>query len=248
MTRRKWGMLALAVAALVIVGIVVAVALAGGTQPVASRTPTPAAEVGPRPLTTAEAERLAVARFLAYQDGSREFRTEVTTSGTTLSLHGRVDYRATAGIAATDAEGEPAVITWNERTLIGWEEAGNGEDIPAQAPVEPGAARAIDPRAGTIDSVLLLLLGLGADRPDNAQLLRQSDAAWLRAEDLDGTHVDVFTGPSDAGSGADGGTTRFWVDDRGALRRFEADLPAGTVVIDLLLESYTPVPVDPQFG
>lgn len=250
MTRRRWWLLALATAALLIAGVWIVVSAVGARPPTLASGPSssPAASSGPRALTTAEAERLAVARFLAYQDGSREFRTDITTEGAVVSLHGRVDYRSGVGIAAAATGAESAVISWNATTFVGWDAIGDGESIPAQAPLEQGGARALDPEAATLDTVLLLLLGLGADRPDNAQLLQQSDAAWLRSDDIDGTGVDVFSGPSDAGSSQRGANTRFWVDDRGALLRFEADLPAGTAVIDLISEDYAGVAPVPQFG
>lgn len=248
MTRTRWALVLVAVLLLLVgAGVAVAVLRDDGRAADAA-SPSAVATTGPRALTTEEAERLAVARFLAYQDGSREFRTQVSTGGTALSLHGRVDYRAGLGIAAVATGAESAVVAWNTSTFIGWDATGDGESVPTQAPVEPGGSRPLDPRSASVDTVLLLLLGLGADRPDNAQLLQQSDAAWMRSDQIGGISVDVFSGPTDAGSAGQAGTTRFWIDRSGALLRFEADLPAGTVAIDLIQEKYVAVPGSPQFG
>lgn len=250
MTRRSGWIVAVGVLLLALAAVGALLALGQGSPagaPASGPPSSAAAATGPHALTTEEAERLAVARFLAYQDGSREFRTAVSSNDVTVTLHGRVDYRAKLGIAAVATGAESAVITWNGSTFVGWDQAGDGDAVPPVLPAEPGGARPLDPTASAVDTVLALLLGLGIDRPDNAQLLQQSDAAWLRVDDVAGTPVDVFSGPSPAGSEGLGGSTRFWVDSRGQLLRFEADLPSGTVMIDLLREEYSALPASPQF-
>jgi hypothetical protein len=242
-------MLALAAAALAIAAVVIGLLLLAGQRVDSPPGSTPSASAAaPRPLTTEEAERLAVARFLAYQDGSRVFHSEVVADGTAVSLDGRVDYRSGVGIAVAGSGEESAVLTWNGTTLVGWPSSAAAAEIPAQAPPEPGGARPLDPSSSAVDTVLLLVRGLGADRPENAQLLQQSDAEWLRSDDLDGVRVDVIAGPSDADTGEHGGNTRYWIDERGALLRFEADLPAGTVVVDLDPEDHVAVQASPQLG
>ncbi|MFJ4223663.1 hypothetical protein [Microbacterium sp. NPDC089695] len=247
MIRRRWMPIAALGAIALIAGAVTASVLVSaptGQEPAAS---TPA---GPRGLTTEEAERLAVARFLAYQDGSRTFHTEVAAGGVAVELTGRADYRAGIGLATATSGGERAVITWNATTLVGWtgQDTSTADGIPTTAPSEPGAARPLDPAASNVDTVLVLILALGVDRPENAQLLRQSDAAWLRADEVDGVRVDVFAGPSDADTGDGAGTIRYWVDDRGAVHRIEADLPSGPIVIDIGVEDHVPIIGSPQLG
>lgn len=81
-----------------------------------------------------------------------------------------------------------------------------------------------DWRTGPFDQgpspALAVVFSLGADRPENAQLLRQSDARYLGDAELDGETLSVFRLPS-----ADGSTvasTRMWLDADGRLRRLDA--------------------------
>ncbi|WP_144875109.1 hypothetical protein [Microbacterium sp. 1.5R] len=245
MTTRRW--IALGVAVVVVVALATWAFLAlkpsGGQPP----TPSPTAPAA-RSLTGEEAERLAVARFLAYQDGSREFTVEVPSAEGSIGVHGRVDYRGEVGIAAAVLAGENAVISWDADTLVGWVGEGDGTTVPADPPDLPGVARPLDPAVSTLDAALKLLSSLGLDRPDNAQLLQTSDAQWLRGDDVDGVAVDVFAGPSDPDTGVGAGTTRLWVDGDGILRRFEADLPSGTITLDFDQEAYATVPRAPELG
>lgn len=69
-------------------------------------------------------------------------------------------------------------------------------------------------------AALAVIFSLGADRPENAQLLRQSDATYLGTAELDGEQLQVFRLPSVDGAG--GATTRMWLDEDGRLRRLDA--------------------------
>lgn len=245
MTTRRW--VALGLVAAVLLGIGAWALVAPRPFDVPSPTASPAVE-GPRALTAEEAERLAAARFLAYRDGSRGFAVDVSTADGPVALHGRVDYRTGVGIAAAALDGGAAILAWDGDTVVGWVGEGDGVTVPDAPPAAPGASRPLDPSASTVDAVLVLLASLGADRPDNAQLLQTSDAQWLRADDVDGVPVDVFAGPSESASGEGAGTTRFWVDEAGALLRFEADLPSGTVSMLLQPEQFVAVPRAPELG
>lgn len=243
MTGRRWIAVGVVAVILSAIGIGILATHRGGDAP--SPAASPRVE-GHRGLTTEEAERLSVARFLAYRDGSRRFEVDVDTADGTVELRGRVDYRTGVGIATAALAGGTAVVTWDADAVVGWVGAGDGTTVPDAPPPSPGAARPLDPSASTVDAVLVLLASLGADRPENAQLLASSDARRLRADEVDGTPVDVFAGPSDPDTGEGAGTTRFWVDESGTLLRFEADLPAGTVSILLRAEQYVAVPRAPD--
>lgn len=245
MTTRRWIAIGAVLAVLLAIGVWALIALRPADAP--APTASPAGE-GPRALTTEEAERLAVARFLAYRDGSREFEVDVSTADGPVALHGRVDYRSGVGITAAALDDGTAIVTWDADTFVGWVGEGDGTTVPDAPTAVPGTARPLDPSASTVDAVLVLVKNLGADRPENAQLLQTSDAQWLRADDVDGAPVDVFAGPSDAASGEGAGTTRFWIDESGALLRFEADLPSGTVSVLLHPEQYLAVPRAPELG
>lgn len=67
--------------------------------------------------------------------------------------------------------------------------------------------------------LLGVVFGLGSDRPENAQLLRQSDARYLGAADDEGRTLQVFRVPGIDGERA---RTRLWIDEEGALRRLDA--------------------------
>ncbi|MEU7023058.1 hypothetical protein ABZ990_20685 [Streptomyces sp. NPDC046203] len=85
--------------------------------------------------------------------------------------------------------------------------------------------------ADPLDSGLQLLIGLGADRPDNPLLLAQSGARRLAREDIDGRPYDRFSGPRaqgttpGAGAGAGRSPLTYWVDEDGGLRRVSMQMP-----------------------
>lgn len=71
---------------------------------------------------------------------------------------------------------------------------------------------------------LPIVFSLSTDRPENASLLRQSDARFLGSED----ELDVFRLPTDAGDGS--GTARFWLDGSRIAR---LDTTTQTLTIDI---------------
>ncbi|MFI0814921.1 hypothetical protein ACH4TX_05645 [Streptomyces sp. NPDC021098] len=111
-----------------------------------------------------------------------------------------------------------------------------GGVLPAHPPRHGWARRALTTRASTIDTTLLLLLNLAADRPDNARLLLRSGARRLGREKVAGVPVTVFAGPSATKPQATApkaarlapGRTRYWIAADGRLRRFSARLAGGT--------------------
>jgi hypothetical protein len=69
-------------------------------------------------------------------------------------------------------------------------------------------------------AALAVIFSLGADRPENAQLLRQSDARYLGDEEVGGETLSVFRLPSV--DGVSSARTRMWLDADGRLRRLDA--------------------------
>jgi hypothetical protein len=176
----------------------------------------------PHPLTEQQAELLAVARFTNYDHGVVAFRSRVPSAAGTLELTGRVDYARGVGYGTlrTDARhdyGSTGLLQWNRKGLAFLADATQAADPP---PTGQWRLRPLQASGGDLDTALALLLGFGNDRPDNAQLLRQSDARWLRQDTVDGTAVDVFEGPR-GGSGKSP-KLRYWVAGSGDLRRVEA--------------------------
>ena len=234
--------------------LIVVLAVAGGTVWTLAFTRhqsvPAAAATAARPLTEDEADRLAVTRFRNYQVTGVSFSTTVPSPQGPLPIEGYVDFRRHLGYAATEltAAGttQTGVLQWNLSTALTWLGAGNGTSPPATVPTGNGSPRTLSASNSSLDTVLLLLLNLGSDRPDNAQLLRQSDARWLRSDTVRGTTVDVFQGPSSSSTGGagattaptssaatSGGNTDYYVDANGKLLRFVAELASGSVSIEL---------------
>lgn len=221
MTRRPASRRGAAVLALVLaLGIPATLTACAPTAEVAEVAETP------RPLSGTEAERLAAVRFRNFDAGTRPIDVRIPgTEAGELRLTGWFDYETKAGYAAASTdEGSAGLVWWNESTIAVREAP--VEEAPLPLPADGWESGPLDPSSTSMAAVLALLGGLGSDRPENPQLLLQSDAAWLRADEVAGTEVDVFAGPSDAGADATDvdERPRFWVDERGVLLRFEARL------------------------
>lgn len=74
-------------------------------------------------------------------------------------------------------------------------------------------------RAAAPTPLLDVVFGLGSDRPENAQLLRQSDARYLGTAEDGSRELHVYRAPS---AGTEQARTRLWVDEDGSLRRLDA--------------------------
>lgn len=227
----------------VVVGLVAVLGMVAAL-PAGCTTPPPEPGVAaPRPLTEREADRLAIARFGNYRAGGLHFTATVTNASGPLSLAGDLDTRAHVGYAAAEfteaGRRTVAVLRWTPGSVSSWLDAGDGRTPPSAPPTGPPRPRTLRPAASTLDAVLRLLIALSSDRPENAVLLRQSDARWLRQERLGGTVADVLQGPS-AGSG--GSELRYWVTPDARLLRVEADFAAARAVIDLDPAGFVPIP------
>jgi len=200
-------------AGLLLAGLATAVLLAG-----CSAAPEPHA------LTEEQADLLAVVRFTTYTGGVTGFHGTVASPAGTLVLTGRVDYARSVGYGFLRTEpdagyGSSGPVEWTPRALVF---LAGGPDAAAP-PGGQWQLRPLQPAGSELDAALALLLGLASDRPDNAQLLRQSDARWLRTDTVGGEPADVFEGPRAPGAGAGGrGRLRYWVDGAARLRRVEA--------------------------
>ncbi|MFC5721025.1 hypothetical protein ACFP1Z_12690 [Streptomyces gamaensis] len=212
---------------------------------------------GPRPLTVDEAELLSTVRFLNHQRTRSIVRATIPAAGRTLKLDGRVDWSAHSGYAQVH------VPDRQENTLVRWDlgtastRPAERAELPDPPPPSGWQQRPLDPRTDPVDAVLLLVLGLSADRPENAQLLRQGGASRLGEENIDGTPVTVFSGPrppDSTGSAQDAAPserrTRYWVDADGRLCRFAALVTGGKwATVDFPQGDAAPVPtVNPPEG
>jgi hypothetical protein len=95
----------------------------------------------------------------------------------------------------------------------------------------------------SLDSALAIALGLGSDRPDNAELLPQNGAARIGQDTVRGHRVDVMTGPSARAEPGTTGNVRYWIGSDGTMYRVQAGVASEPrpVVIDFDTQAYVPV-------
>lgn len=204
-----------------------------------------------RPLTAAEATALATIRFNDYQRGVIPVKVAVRVNGDDVILAGDVDmqkHRGYATFQSSGAESSSGLIQWTLRAAA---VLPNGADALMDPPPEQGwTSRPLDPSTSRLDTALAIVLNLSSDRPENASLLRQSGAAYLRSETVRGHDVDVFRGPSAQPTSTSPGRrsrSTYFVDDTGLLVRVVVDLAGddAPLVIDLLDGTGKEVPLIP---
>ncbi|MEU5434990.1 hypothetical protein AB0G73_16670 [Streptomyces sp. NPDC020719] len=213
-----------------------------------------------RPLTQEEAQRLALARLTVYETGPAAVRLRVPTADAEVGVDAVVDYAAHRASGSYSALGHNSRVAWDQAAVS----VAPGTVSAGQQPVaRPGAATRWSRRPYTrdpLDRALRLVLALGSDRPENAQLLAQSGPRWLGEKRLRGRVYTLFAGPRPArapeGRGArtpDGAKpsgsspVTYWVDERGALGRVEARLASGEepMTVDFTGQHRSPLPPGP---
>ncbi|MCW2529922.1 MAG: hypothetical protein JWM76_4782, partial [Pseudonocardiales bacterium] len=139
-----------------------------------------------------------------------------------------------------------AIIEWNSERVFSWLGSGEGVTVPTGLPITFPTRSWLDPSASNVDTALALLLNLGNDQPDNAQLLQRSNARWLHRDQVDGVRVDVISGPTAVSSSANqkavavlaignvaNARTQYWIDSSGRMLKFIVDLASGPVAVAL---------------
>lgn len=232
-SRRRFGRLA----ALAAAAVLVLAGCSGDDDPGAAASGSPSAE-GPRPLTGDEAQRLSMMRYTTYTDGVRAIRFEVADNGRTFTVDGWADFARHVGYAHVGQDGgEPELVAWTTAQITSHApvgpDSGGGPPLP---PPDDAAwtSSALAPEQSRLHAMLALVFQAASDRPDNPLLLQQTDARWLRSDEVDGVRVDVVAGPTadrvhdpaTATTAADGGdaTVRYWLDGQSRLLRLEARL------------------------
>jgi len=239
--------------------------------------PTATASSQPRALTQTEAERLAVVRFRNFDAGVRSIDLVIPKTGDTDRLHvvGWYDFAEHHGYASvTQGDKGIGVVTgdmaWSPEkiAIVSAPISAPGDAAPVGEIATDGwTTTTFDAGTSILTSALAVIASLGSDRPENASLLQQSDAAHLRTDTVGSASVDVFAGPSgDAASSsgatdeeADGTTASspaaadgssatttvpleqriaYWVDATGVALR--VDLPLSTTTAVLLLGDADP--------
>lgn len=201
------------VAALVLLG-----ALTGCT----SATPEP----GPTPLSVAESEALSAARFRNFDLDTRAFTMTFRDAGAELAAHGYIDFPSGLVYAAVRRDGAPLGLLKATHQELAVREIDPPSDPTLPAPVDGWLAQPLDPTASALAGSIAVLLSLGADRPENPQLLRQSDAISLGSEKVDTAEGEVtarvFVGPSSASEDQPvEERVRYWLLEDGTLLRVE---------------------------
>ncbi|MFF3955091.1 hypothetical protein ACFYY1_17955 [Streptomyces sp. NPDC001890] len=199
-----------------------------------------------RPVTTEEASRLALSRLNLYQASPVAVTLTATEGGgVVVRVEGVVDYRTHRAVGSYRVTGSSGASGPDagqlDHGLIVWDTGGLGlAPVPEGDDKQPWQQAEHIPRSGwssrsyttdPLDAGLQLLIGLGADRPDNPMLLAQSGARWLAHDRIDGRGYDRFAGPraqgATPGAGSDGGRSplTYWVDGDGGLRRVTMRMP-----------------------
>ncbi|MFI1103983.1 hypothetical protein [Streptomyces melanogenes] len=182
-----------------------------------------------RPVTLEEAQRLALARLSVYESGPASVRLNVPAADTDVGVEAVVDYAAHRALGSYRALGRDGRVAWD---------AAGVSVAPGGSPRRPGAAPRWSRRSYTrdpVDRALRLVLALGSDRPENAQLLAQSGPQWLGERRLRGHTYTLFAGPRPAPrtlsgaqpSGPPTSPVTYWIDEKGGLGRVEAVLTSG---------------------
>lgn len=229
-----------------------------GAGVTAAESTAPVGTGAPQGLTAEQAELLATMRLANYRTVETSFATSVTEQADTVALHGVVNWQQHTGSAVfrtlgrTDANSH-GLMQWNFERVAA--HPGGDVDGPPPAPPADGTwqQRPIDPTSSSLDAVFLLLLSLASPQPDNPQLLRQTDAAYLGTEIVAGRTAQVFAGPtSDTASGEPAATSSepaaaeqsprltYWVAADGTLLRLRALVGNQTVTVDFAAAPTTP--------
>ncbi|MCG8914358.1 hypothetical protein L6E12_00920 [Actinokineospora sp. PR83] len=205
----------------------------------------------PRALTADEADRLAIARFRNFEAGGRAVTITVPDPAGGLVITGSVDYRTQLGYGVVRGTGRntsgDGLIEWSETTVF----VHPMGETPTQAPTMPPTTgwhhRPLLTSGSTLDTALAIALGLGSDRPDNAQLLPQNGAAWIGQDQVNGHRVDVVLGPGARGRADAAGSVRYWLGQDGTMHRVRAAVASEPepVVVDFDTHSRAAVPPVP---
>lgn len=184
----------------------------------------PAAAEAPRPLTSAEATRLARIRPMAHEAGARTFEGTVVDADGTVFLEGWIDTHDHVGFAVARPRGATAggsfLTLWGPSEVSA--QAAPPDGLPAAVPADGWQTAALDPATSVLAAAQVLLVSLSGEQPENPLLLETGGARWLGTDEVGGVAVDVLAGVGQE----DGGPSRlhYFVDGEGHLLRLEAQL------------------------
>ncbi|MFI1097557.1 hypothetical protein [Streptomyces sp. NPDC020917] len=202
---------------------------------------------GTRPVTSDEANRLAITRFRNYQAGGRAVTITVPGTAGGLVVTGSLDYRGKLGYGTVRGTGRDTssdgLIEWTATTVLVHPMADPPAHAPASPPPSGWFSRPLQPSGSSLDTSLTIALGLGSDRPDNAELLPQNGAVRIGHDQVAGHRVDVMTGPHARTAAGTAGAVRYWIGADGTMYRVRVGVASQSqpVVIDFDTQQYVPV-------
>lgn len=161
------------------------------------------------PLTIEQADTLAQTRFQLASRDQVVLDVSALPDDDVSHLELTVTLEPAANLAWGTMERGPADLAVTENVAFSHEFFSTEEG---------GSWRTVDFDAGP-NRGLAVIFALGSDRPENAQLLRQSGTTYLGTTEVDGEELSVFKVPSE--DAATTTFTRLWLDEDGALRRLD---------------------------
>lgn len=209
-----------------------------------------AGEQDARAVTAKEADRLAAARFLNYQDGGRKVEIVVPDSSARMTVTASIDFSEHIGYGVirtkgSKAPGSQGLLQWTPKVLALRASRVAPTVQPATPPPTGWQGRALQQQGASLDTALLLAFSLANDRPENAQLLKQNGARWLRSEQVVGKRTDVFAGPRTGGQAS---RLRYWLDSRGRMVKVSARLRTSEEPVTYTFGRGKYIPVKPVRG
>jgi hypothetical protein len=258
-------------AAGVLSGVLALSAAAGLAQGLASCRPAASSRTD-RPLSAAEADRLAGMRLRNYRDGLAGVRATIGRPGRQLRVTGWVDWRralaylSVTGPAAWRGDGAPADLFRRGgparpaavdglvqaapgvmATRAGGAAGRPGDGTPPVVP--PGDGWTVrrmtlaSPADAPLDAFAALLFTIASGSVDGAGALASSDARWMRRDITGGTPVDVLIGPA-VPPAATAGAAPTSLAGMGGAVRYWLDGASRVHRLEALLATDLPVRVD----
>ncbi|WP_433674029.1 hypothetical protein [Microbacterium gorillae] len=208
-----------------VLGALTVLVLAGCTTPTdAAPVPSASAQM-PRAVTSAEADLLASVGFRLGQ------RQVVAIAGTIVDQTGGVAINGwlspqthQAYAAITTPSGASFLSLWTASEVTAQDVAEPAPPLPI--PAAGWESTALDASASSLAAGQKLLASIATDRPDNAQLVAQGGAQFLREDTVGSTPVTVFAGVRS--EGATQSNLRYWITTDGTLIRLEMRLDGVT--------------------
>ncbi|HWG98611.1 MAG TPA: hypothetical protein VNV66_04625 [Pilimelia sp.] len=160
-----------------------------------------------RPLSPAEARRLAGMRLENHRDARAGLHAVIGPRDREVRLAGWVDWARPMAYLSVRPPGSGAPPGLSEAVLVQAVPGlvatrpqaaarGSAATPPVAPPPDRWTVRPADPAATPLDALLALLFAMGHPARDDAGLLAHSEARWLRRDRAAGVDVDVVLGPA----------------------------------------------------